>query len=85
MTTSTRPRRYLWIVAWGHPYTNPPDGGPRERFRIETSDVRCPREADEALHILGGPGCGFSIHFSALDARPPRRWSVPLPEMIRPL
>jgi hypothetical protein len=57
-----RPIRF--VIKWGNPYTNSPEGMPRELMAINhlqesTRDI--PAEITQALETVARPGSGWSL------------------------
>src|SRR6266568_8926956 len=80
-------RRIRFSIRWGNPYTNPPEGMPRELMavtRLQESTRDIPPEIQEALETLARPGSGWSLFVGVdEDARPRRRLSPQAKGRIR--
>jgi hypothetical protein len=76
---------FLITLAWGNPYTEPPDGRPRylaARVVPATSGGGAPQIPEDMrrLHTIGD---GYSFYFDRLDLKPPRRLSLKSKQSIR--
>ncbi|HET9215778.1 MAG TPA: hypothetical protein VFR18_02295 [Terriglobia bacterium] len=73
------PRPIRFAIRWGNPYTNPPEGMPRElmaitRMQESTGDI--PLEIQQSLENVARPGSGWGLCIGIdEDARPKRRLS----------
>ena len=80
-------RPILFAIKWGNPYTNPPEGMPRELMaatRLQESTRDIPPEIQEALETLARPGSGWNLFVGIdEDARPRRRLSPQAKGRIR--
>src|SRR6266571_7199194 len=80
-----RPIRFS--IRWGNPYTNPPEGMPRELIavtRMQESTRDIPPEIIEALETVARPGSGWALCIGIdEDARPTRRVSLQAKGSIR--
>jgi hypothetical protein len=80
-----RPIRFS--IQWGNPYTNPPEGMPREiiaitRMQDSTRDI--PAEILAMLEGVARPGSGWALCVGVdEDARPRRRLSLKAKGSIR--
>ena len=80
-----RPIRFA--IRWGNPYTNPPEGMPRElmaitRMQVSTRDI--PPEIQQLLENVARPGSGWGLTVGIdEDARPKRRLSPQARASIR--
>lgn len=80
-------RPILFAIRWGNPYTNPPDGMPRELLAItclqeSTRDI--PQEIRAFLETVARPGSGWALCVGIdADARPRRRLSLRAKGSIR--
>src|SRR5437868_15397482 len=80
-----RPIRFA--IRWGNPYTNPPEGMPRElmaitRMQVSTRDI--PPEIQQLLENVARPGSGWGLTVGIdEDARPKRRLSPQTRASIR--
>ena len=80
-------RPILFAVKWGNPYTDPPEGMPRELIAITRMQESTRDIPSEILHILEtvarpGSGWGLSVGIDE-DARPKRRLSIQAKARIR--
>ncbi len=80
-----RPIRFA--IRWGNPYTNPPEGMPRELIamtRMQESTRDIPPEIVELLETVARPESGWGL-FVGIDeeARPKRRLSPKAKASIR--
>jgi hypothetical protein len=84
-TPKLRPIRFA--IKWGNPYTNPPEGMPREltsitRMQESTRDI--PPEILKALETDARPGSGWALCVGIdEDARPKRRLSPQAKASVR--
>ena len=80
-------RPILFAIKWGNPYTNPPEGMPRELIaitRMQESTRNIPPEIVEALETVARPGSGWALCIGIdEDARPKRRLSLQAKGSIR--
>ena len=80
-----RPIRFA--IKWGNPYTNPPEGMPRELMeitRMQESTRDIPPEILQALETVARPGSGWGLFVGIdEDARPRRRLSLQAKASIR--
>jgi hypothetical protein len=80
-------RPILFAIKWGNPYTNPPEGMPRELIavtRIQESTGDIPPEIIGALETVARPGSGWALCIGIdEDARPKRRFSLQAKGSIR--
>ncbi len=80
-----RPIRFA--IKWGNPYTNPPEGMPRELIvitRMQESTRDIPQEIRQMLETVARPGSGWGLFVGIdEDARPRRRLSLPTKAGIR--
>jgi hypothetical protein len=80
-----RPIRFA--IKWSNPYTNPPEGMPRELMaitRLQESTRDIPAEITQALETVARPGTGWSLFVGIdQDARPRRRLSPQAKASIR--
>ena len=80
-----RPIRFA--IKWGNPYTNPPEGMPRELMeitRMQESTRDIPPEILQALETVARPGSGWGLFVGIdEDARPRRRLSLRSKASIR--
>ena len=80
-------RPILFAIKWGNPYTNPPEGMPRELMAItrtqeSTGDI--PLEILDVLKNVAQPGSGWALSIGIdEDARPKRRLSLKAKGSIR--
>ena len=80
-------RPILFAIKWGNPYTDPPEGMPRELIAItsmqeSTRDI--PPEISGALERVAGPGSGWALCIGIdEDARLKRRLSLQAKGSIR--
>ena len=80
-----RPIRFA--IRWGNPYTNPPEGMPRELMAVthmqeSTRDI--PLEIQKLLENVARPGSGWGLCIGIdEDARPNRRLSLRAKGSIR--
>ncbi len=83
--TKLRPIRFA--INWGNPYTNPPEGMPRELIaitRMQESTRDIPPEIQQLLETVGRPGSGWGLTVGIdEDARPRRRLSLQAKGVIR--
>jgi hypothetical protein len=79
-------RPILFAIKWGNPYTNPPEGMPRELIavtRMQESTRDIPPEIIKALQVAR-PGSGWALCIGIdEDARPKRRLSLQAKGNIR--
>jgi len=72
-----RPIRFA--IRWGNPYTNPPEGMPRELIaitRLQESTRDIPLEIEQMLETIARPGSGWAVAVGIdEDAMPKRRLS----------
>lgn len=82
-----KPRPIRFAIQWGNPYTNPPEGMPRELItmtRIQESTRDIPLEILQALDTVAMPGSGWSLFVGIdEDARTKRRLSPQAKASIR--
>ena len=65
-----------WRVAWSSPYTNPPDGMPRDLATLDVPDwPSAEHHIPEALHQLAAEHPGYGLHWGSLSDQPRRTWS----------
>jgi hypothetical protein len=80
-------RPILFAIKWGNPYTNPPEGMPRELIaitRVQESTRDIPPEITEALETVAQPGTGWALCIGIdEDGRPKRRLSLQAKGSIR--
>ncbi len=80
-----RPIRFA--IKWSNPYTNPPEGMPRELMaitRVQQSTRDIPTEITQALETVALPGSGWTLFVDIDDdARPRRRLSPQAKASIR--
>jgi hypothetical protein len=80
-------RPILFTIRWGNPYTNPPEGMPRELIaitRMQESTRDIPAEIAELLKTIARPGSGWALSVGIdEDARPKRRLSLKAKASIR--
>ena len=84
-TPKLQPIRFA--IKWANPYTNPPEGKPRELIeitRVQESTRDIPLEIMQALETVARPGSGWSL-FVGIDegARRRRRLSAQAKGSIR--
>ena len=66
----------LWALSWHSPYTEPPDGKPRDLAAVMLADTNGHRApCPQWLLDLHKPGDGYSIYYSFLPDKPARRLS----------
>ena len=69
-------RPILFAITWGNPYTNPPEGMPRELIaitRIQESTRDIPPEILEVLEGVARPGSGWVLSVGIDEAAKPKR------------
>ena len=80
-------RPILFTIRWGNPYTNPPEGMPRELIairRMQESTRDIPSEITQLLETVARPGSGWALCVGIdEDARPRRRLSLKAKASIR--
>jgi len=80
-------RRIRFAIQWGNPYTNPPEGMPRDLIeitRVQESTRDIPPEVLQALETVARPGSGWSLFVGVNeDARRRRRLSPQARASIR--
>lgn len=80
-----RPIRFA--IKWGNPYTNPPEGTPRELIaitRMQESTWAIPQEIGQMLETVVQPGSGWGLFVGVNeDVRPRRRLSLQAKASIR--
>ena len=60
--TKTAPAIFIHQLAWGNPYTSPPDGLPRLRAEIAADGPRTPQALADYMAAVGStPGDGWSL------------------------
>src|SRR2546422_5943236 len=73
-------RPILFAIKWGNPYTNPPEGMPRELIaitRMQESTRGIPPEIQRVLETVARPGSGWGLSIGIdEDTRPKRRLSL---------
>src|SRR5437870_6830075 len=83
----SKPRPFRFSIKWGNPYTNPPEGMPRELMsitRVQQSTRDIPAEITQALEKVARPGSRWSVFVGIdEDARPRRRLSPQAKASIR--
>ena len=83
----SKPRRFRFSIKWGNPYTNPPEGMPRELMsitRVQQSTRDIPPAIKQALDTVAQPGSGWSLFVGIdEDARPRRQLSPQARASIR--
>src|SRR5881409_3903256 len=83
----SKPRPFRFSIKWGNPYTNPPEGMPRELMeitRMQESTRDIPSEILQALETVARPGYGWGLFVGIdEDARPRRRLSLQAKASIR--
>jgi hypothetical protein len=63
----------IYAIRWSNPYTEPPEGQPRELARMVVPRGERPVELLAQLDVLG-LGSGWGLHFFGnTDDKPPRR------------
>ena|SRR5438552_11597369 len=80
-----RPIRFA--IRWGNPYTNPPEGMPRELMavtRMQESTRDIPLGIQQMLETVARPGSGWGLCIGIdEDARPKRRLSLQAKGSVR--
>ena len=80
-------RPILFAIKWSNPYTNPPEGMPRELIattRMQESTRDIPPEIVQVLETVARPGSGWALSIAIdEDARPKRRLSLKAKGSIR--
>src|SRR5207244_5716563 len=80
-------RPILFAIKWGNPYTNPPEGMPRELIamtRMQESTRDIPPEILQAVQTVAQPGSGWALSIGIdEDAKPKRRLSPQAKGSIR--
>jgi hypothetical protein len=80
-------RPILFAIRWGNPYTNPPDGMPRELLALtcmQESTRDMPAEIRDLLETVARPGSGWALCIGIdEDARSKRRLSLKAKGSIR--
>ena len=77
----------LFAIQWSNPYTNPPEGMPRELIaitRMQESTRDIPPEIQRVIETVARPGSGWGLSIGIdEDARPKRRLSPQTRASIR--
>ena len=80
-------RPIQFAIRWSNPYTNPPEGMPRELMtvtRTQESTRDIPQEILEMLATVARPGSGWGLYIGIdEDTRPRRRLSLKAKGSIR--
>ena len=80
-------RPIQFAIKWSNPYTNPPEGMPRELMaitRVQESTRDIPQEILQMLETIARPGSGWGLCIGIdEDARPRRRLSLEAKGRIR--
>lgn len=80
-------RPIQFAIRWSNPYTNPPEGMPRELIaitRVQESTRDIPQEILQTLETVALPGSGWGLNIGIdEDARPKRRLSMQAKGSIR--
>src|SRR5260370_2003856 len=80
-------RPILFAIRWGNPYTNPPEGMPRELIamtRMQESTRDIPPEILQALETVAQSGSGWALSIGIdEDAKPKHRLSPEAKGSIR--
>ncbi len=80
-------RPIQFAIKWSNPYTNPPEGMPRQLMaitRVQESTRDIPQEILQMLETIARPGSGWGLCIGIdEDAKPRRRLSLETKGRIR--